>query len=268
MFLGPSGTGKTLCAQVLSDILFPHQQKAFMRFDMSEYVESHSVSKLVGSPPGYVGFGSGGLLTNFVKENPYSILLFDEIEKANETVHNIMLQMLDNGTITDTNNDTINFNNTIIIFTSNSITEFKEKTKLGFLDNKVENNSKNTQLFNKLKEHFKQEFLNRLDYIVLFENLKDDSYNKIIDLEILKLSKDYLTPLNIVINDDVKKYILEKLDIKNARYITKIIQNEIIDNIIQQYLEKKLDINNKINISIKDTQLLFEENKELNGKKI
>lgn len=258
MFAGTSGTGKTLCAQVLADILFPNQQKTFMRFDMSEYIEPHTVSKLVGSPKGYVGYGEGGLLTNFVKENPYSIILFDEIEKANETVQNLMLQILDNGSISDTNDEQINFSNTIIIFTSNCITEMKSDKKFGFLDNKLEDN-KQKNLFEELKKSFRPEFLNRMDYMVFFEELKEDGLRKIIDLEIEKLSNEYLTVLKLKIDDKVRDFIISKLTKKNARYITKAIQNEIIDKLIEKSLKNELDINKLITITEKDAQLLFDE---------
>ena len=260
LFVGPSGTGKTLSSQVLSDILFPNQ-KSYQRFDMSEYVESHSISKLIGSPPGYVGFGSGGLLTNFGKENPYSIILFDEIEKANKTIENLMLQLLDNGTVTDTNDDIVNFNNAIIIFTSNCIVELKEQNTLGFnVDNKSKEDTKHNKLFNALTASFRKEFLNRIDYIVMFNKLNDDNLKNIIDLEIEKLSNEFLTSLNIKISSKVKDYLMDRLERKNARYITKTIQNEIIDPLIEKSLKSEVDLTEQVSVSISNNKVKFKQN--------
>lgn len=265
LFVGPSGIGKTETSKVLADILFPNQ-KCYKRFDMSEYIEPHSISKLLGSPPGYIGFGSGGLLTNFVKENPYSIILFDEIEKANETIENLMLQLLDNGTVSDTNEEIVNFNNTIVIFTSNCLKDFNPKINksLGFIQNSdgKNNEAKDNSLYKKLEEKFKPEFLNRIDYVVLFNELSDENLMSIIDLEINKLSNEYLSLLDISINDEVRKYLLSKLSKKNARYITKAIQNEIIDPLINKSLKNELNLNKKIIVNVLDNKLIFKHGKK------
>lgn len=178
IFLGPTGVGKTEVARTLAYELFD-DERHMIRIDMSEYMESHSVSRLIGSPPGYVGYDDGGQLTEVVRRNPYSIVLFDEIEKAHKDVFNILLQILDDGRITDSQGRTVDFKNTIIIMTSNLGSEY-------ILDN-LENSEK--LVMDELKNTFKPEFLNRIDEIIIFKSLKKEIIYKIVDKIINDINK-------------------------------------------------------------------------------
>jgi ATP-dependent Clp protease ATP-binding subunit ClpC len=248
MFLGPTGVGKTEMARSLAAFLFG-SENALIRLDMSEYMEKHSVSKLIGSPPGYVGHEEGGQLTEKIKRNPYSVLLLDEIEKAHPDVYNILLQVFEDGQLTDSLGTTIDFKNTIIIMTSNIGARFLEKRgHMGF-HTTIESDSKRTEelIHGEVKRIFNPEFLNRLDEIILFESLTDEDLNAIVDLligqvnEVMKQKK-----LFIVLDPDVRKWIVEKTCRDRSygarplrRAIQKYIEDPLSENIIQNRIRPK-----------------------------
>lgn len=199
IFLGLTGVGKTEVAKTLAYELFD-DEKHMIRIDMSEYMESHSVARLIGSPPGYVGYDDGGQLTEAVRRNPYSIILFDEIEKAHKDVFNILLQILDDGRITDSHGKTVDFKNTIIIMTSNIGSEY-------ILENKIKDSN---EIMSKLREYFKPEFLNRIDEIIIFNALNEDVVYEILDKLILELNQRIKDKnISLSVSSEAKKYIVE-----------------------------------------------------------
>jgi len=212
LFLGPTGVGKTEVARALAEFLFG-SEKSLVRFDMSEFMEKHSVSKLIGSPPGYVGYEEGGQLTERVKRAPYSVILLDEIEKAHPDVYNILLQVFEDGQLTDGLGNTVDFKNTIIIMTSNLGARFLEKrSPMGFatpttgLPPKVED-----QVMGEVKKAFNPEFLNRLDEVILFTSLTDEDLLKIIYLLAEQINQNLAAKqIKIRLQEDAAKYILEK----------------------------------------------------------
>src|SRR5881398_1844755 len=190
LFLGPTGVGKTEVARALASFLFG-SEKSLVRFDMSEYMEKHSVSKLIGSPPGYVGYEEGGQLTERVKRNPYSIILLDEIEKAHPDIYNILLQVFEDGQLTDGLGNTVDFRNTIIIMTSNlGARHLQKRTALGFQSGADEAGQKSMEdmVMNEVKRAFNPEFLNRLDEVIIFNPLGDEDLLRIIDLLVGQLN--------------------------------------------------------------------------------
>jgi len=265
MFLGPTGVGKTELARELAEFMF-NDKKALIRIDMSEYMEKHAVSKLIGSPPGYVGYEEGGQLTEIIKHRPYSLILFDEIEKAHPEVFNILLQVLDNGRLTDSKGRVVNFKNTIIILTSNvGSSYFKEISSLGFSsqnENEKEFENKEEALkeriMNSLRETFKPEFLNRLDEIIIFNALSRKDIEKIVEIQLNEV-KSRLENKGIYLNikPEVKRYIVENgFDPDyGARPIKRLIQKVIVDNLADKMVrgflkgDKKLNVvlNNKLN---------------------
>ena len=212
MFLGPTGVGKTELAKTLAEFMF-NDDKAIIRIDMSEYMEHHSVARLIGSPPGYIGHNEGGQLTETIKHKPYSLILFDEIEKAHPEVFNLLLQVLDNGRLTDGKGRTVNFKNTIIIMTSNIGGEYVSQMQtIGFGDNHVDSKTENSNFEEKktflkekiqsaLKSHFKPEFLNRIDEIIIFNPLKLDDICEIVEIQLSRVIKRLLNK-NIKVNID------------------------------------------------------------------
>ena len=233
IFLGPTGVGKTEVARTLAYELFD-DERHIVRIDMSEYMESHSVSRLVGAPPGYVGYDEGGQLTEAVRRNPYSIVLFDEIEKAHKDVFNILLQILDDGRITDSQGRTVDFKNTIIIMTSNLGSEYILNK-----DPNIEN-----LLDQELKHTFKPEFLNRIDEIITFDSLSKDTIYEILD-NIIKNIEDRLKDkqLKIILTDKAKKHIIDNSYNESfgarpiKRYVSKNIESLIANNIISDNIK-------------------------------
>lgn len=246
LFLGPTGVGKTELCKALAEVLFGNEN-SMIRIDMSEYMEKHSVSKLVGSPPGYVGYEEGGQLTDKVRRKPYSVILFDEIEKAHEDVFNILLQILEDGRLTDSQGRVTNFNNTIIIMTSNvGARAISDDKKLGFSKGEDEvtgykDIKKN--VMEELKRTFRPEFLNRVDDIIVFHQLTKDNVKEIVDIMIGNLSKRLETKeIYIDVSDDVKDFIVKKgFDVTyGARPLRRAIQNEIEDFIAEAFLDEKI----------------------------
>ncbi|MCS7205196.1 MAG: ATP-dependent Clp protease ATP-binding subunit [Leptospiraceae bacterium] len=241
IFLGPTGVGKTELARALAEFLFGKEEKLY-RLDMSEYMEPHSVSKLIGSPPGYIGYDDAGQLTEYVRRNPYSVILFDEIEKAHPDVFNILLQILEEGNLTDTHGRRVDFRDTIIIMTSNiGARELQKSGKMGFSENEArrEENKKEKAL-EAVKRHFNPEFLNRIDEIVVFNSLNKDQIKQIVDIMINRLNQ-YLFDKKIMIEIDetARTYFAEKgFDEKyGARPLRRLIQKEIEDYLANRFLE-------------------------------
>lgn len=244
IFIGDTGVGKTQLAKTLSKELF-NSEKFLIRINMNEYIEKFSVSKLIGSPPGYIGYEEGGQLTEVVRRQPYSVILFDEIEKAHSDIFNILLQILDEGFIFDNSGKEVNFKNTIIILTSNlGNREIKDfGTGIGYKTNfkkKNEKKYKKNIIKSSLKRTFSPEFLNRIDDIIIFNSLKKEDYYKIIEIELKKvLLKINYIGYNIIISYFVKKYILKKvLNKNNGVRILKIYIKKLIENIISKYILK------------------------------
>ena len=249
IFLGPTGVGKTEVAKSLAYELFD-DERHMIRIDMSEYMESHSVSRLIGSPPGYIGYDEGGQLTEAVRRNPYSIVLFDEIEKAHKDVFNILLQILEDGRITDSNGRTVDFKNTIIIMTSN----------LGS-SHILENENNKEELVNfELKQTFKPEFINRIDEIIIFNSLSKGIIYEILEKLINDLEKR-LSDKKITINitDSAKQLIIEESFDENygARPIKRYISRNIETLIANEIINDKIKFNTTINIDTKNNQLII-----------
>ena len=249
IFLGPTGVGKTEIARTLAYELFD-DERHMVRIDMSEYMEPHSVARLIGSPPGYVGYDDGGQLTEAVRRNPYSIVLFDEIEKAHKDVFNILLQILDDGRITDGQGRVVDFKNTIIIMTSNLGSEY------------ILNNEENTEnlVMNELKQTFKPEFINRIDEIIIFNSLSKDVIYQILDKIIIDIEKRLQDKrLKIELTDKAKKYIIdnsydEKFGARPIkRYVSRNIETLIANNIINNNIK----FNDHIIIDIENNKFII-----------
>ncbi len=255
IFLGPTGVGKTETCKALASALFG-DENAMIRVDMSEYMEKHTVSKLIGSPPGYVGFEEGGQLTEKVRRKPYSVILFDEIEKAHPDVFNILLQILDDGRLTDSQGRTVDFKNTIIIMTSNvGARNIADNKKIGFDDgNRKTTNYEDIKknVMDELKKTFRPEFINRLDEIIVFKQLGEKEIESIVDL-MLKDSVGRLKERNIKVKiaENTKKYISKKgFDpLYGARPLKRVIQTEVEDKLAEAILEGKIKDGDSVTIS-------------------
>ncbi len=259
LFVGPTGVGKTELAKTLAEFMF-NNESALIRLDMSEFMEKHAVAKIIGSPPGYVGYDEGGQLTEKVRRRPYSVILFDEIEKAHPEVFNILLQILDDGRLTDSKGRLVNFKNTIIIMTSNLGNEVIQQYTIGFFDSqnkkeaaKMREKEMKDKIDQVLKEHFKLEFLNRIDEIVIFKNLSKETLLKIVDLELAKVEKRLLNKdIKLKITAKVKKMLAEKgYDVTfGARPLKRVIQNMILDELALEIIEGKIKPGNKVTIDL------------------
>ena len=270
MFLGPTGVGKTELSKALAEALFG-DENAMIRVDMSEYMEKHSVSKLIGSPPGYVGYEEGGQLSEQVRRHPYSVLLFDEIEKAHGDVFNILLQVLDDGQITDSNGRKVDFKNTVIIMTSNAGAQrIMAPKNLGFITErsaKEDHERMKSQVMEEVKQLFKPEFINRVDGIMVFHTLEKPQQKEIVKLLLKELSDRLSKNPGFVLNfsDKVVDYVLEKgYDPQyGARPLRRAIQNELEDFLADEYLEGHIKNNDKILLDIeKDKPVIQKERKK------
>lgn len=267
IFLGPTGVGKTELTKALAEFMFD-DEKALIRVDMSEYMERHSVSKLIGSPPGYVGYDESGNLTEAVRHRPYSVILFDEIEKAHPEIFNILLQVLDEGRLTDAKGRIVNFKNTIIILTSNIGSEFIQKMEsLGFTNNSRETEYANTKekVLNSLKDNFRPEFLNRIDDILVFDILSEEVIRKIVDLKI-KVIRERLIGRGIEI--DISSEALTYLAHEGynphygARPLGRLIEDKILNPIAIFVIEKGVKKGDIVTINMRNDELLIELKKK------
>ncbi len=264
LFLGPTGVGKTELSKALAEVMFGNEN-AIIRVDMSEYMEKHSVSKMIGSPPGYVGFEEGGQLSEQVRKNPYSVILFDEIEKAHPDVFNVLLQVLDDGRITDSQGRTVDFKNTIIIMTSNAGAQrIVDPKKLGFsnVENaESEHKDMKNNVMEEVKRMFKPEFLNRIDDIIVFRALSKEDVKGIAALMLKELKNRLAKQMDITLTygDTVKNFIFEKgYDKKyGARPLKRAIQNNIEDSLAEEILSGKIQASDKVSMTVVDGKVVF-----------
>jgi len=266
LFLGPTGVGKTELSKALAESLFGNEE-SMIRIDMSEYMEGHSVSKLIGSPPGYVGFDEGGQLTEKIRRKPYSVILFDEIEKAHPDVMNMLLQILDDGRLTDSQGRTVNFKNTVIIMTSNvGARLITDKTTLGFTANankqdETQKEYENTKkdVMGELKRQFRPEFINRIDEIIVFHKLNDEDIKQIIDIMLNNVTKRMQEKdISLEIDSSVKGLIAKKGIDKSygARPLKRAIQNILEDKIAEFILDEIIKPNKKFVIEASGDEII------------
>ena len=254
VFVGPTGVGKTLVAKSLAKFLFGTED-AILSIDMSEYSEKHSVSRLIGSPPGYVGYDEGGLLTEKVRRKPYLVVLFDEIEKAHADITNTLLQVLEEGRLTDAFGRKVDFKNTIVIFTSNlGVREAENKSSLGFLESDSENNeaSRNAVL-EAVQSYFRPEFLNRVDEVVVFDELNTTDLTEILDLEVAKLeNRISQLQLSIQIDDNAKRYLVNESagPSTGARGLRRVLEDKLQDKIADLIIDGNLTRGGVVNVSL------------------
>ncbi|MFW5888613.1 MAG: ATP-dependent Clp protease ATP-binding subunit [Patescibacteria group bacterium] len=257
LFVGPTGVGKTELAKALAEFIF-NDERSLVRLDMSEFLEKHSVAKMIGSPPGYVGYDEGGQLTEKIRKKPYSVILFDEVEKAHPEVFNILLQILDDGIVTDAKGRKVNFKNTIIIMTSNLGNDVIKQYSIGFTTDQNESLTENTEeMKNKiskvLREHFKPEFLNRIDEVVVFKSLNQRILSEIVDLELKKVQKRLNNKdITLKVSNKVKKKLAkEGFDATyGARPLKRLIQNKILNELSMEIIKGNVQEGNKVSIDI------------------
>ena len=276
LFLGPTGVGKTETARALADFLF-NTEKALVRLDMSEYMEKYSVSKIMGSPPGYVGYEEGGQLTEKIRRRPYSVILLDEIEKAHPEVFNILLQIFEDGRLTDSKGRVVSFKNTIIIMTSNIGSEYiSQMQTVGFeTDKEVKAKRKNQNLEQKiqevLKESFKPEFLNRIDEIIIFNYLTKDNIRKIVDLELEKVQKrlEKTRDIKVKFSQAVRDVLAEKgfdQDL-GARPLKRVIQRTILNPLAMKIISSEIKEGSNLLVDYEKDQVIFRNFRRLSTKK-
>jgi ATP-dependent Clp protease ATP-binding subunit ClpB len=260
IFLGPTGVGKTETARALAEFLFD-DENAMIRIDMSEYMEKHTVSRLIGAPPGYVGYEEGGQLSEAVRRRPYSVVLFDEIEKAHHDVFNVLLQVLDDGRLTDGQGRTVDFKNTIVIMTSNLGSQIIQEY---FMDGHTDKSSHQTmedKVMAELKRHFRPEFLNRVDDVIIFQSLDESEIERIVDIQLEKLKKRLAQQqLTLDVDAGAKKLLArEGYDPQfGARPLKRAVQERILNPLSLRLLEGEFKPGDKIKVTVKDDELVFQ----------
>jgi ATP-dependent Clp protease ATP-binding subunit ClpC len=263
IFLGPSGVGKTELSKALAEFLFGDEE-ALIQLDMSEYMEKHTVSRLIGSPPGYVGYEEGGQLTEAVRRRPFSVVLFDEIEKAHPDVFNTLLQILEDGRLTDAQGHTVDFKNTVIIMTSNLGTrDIAKGTTLGFStsDETVTYEKMKDRVMEELKRSFRPEFLNRIDEIIVFQSLSRENVKSIVDLMMKRVSDQLKAKdIDIELTEAAKDLLAEKGydPTLGARPLRRTIQRLVEDPLSEKLLWKEFSAGQTIIVSAQDGEILFE----------
>jgi ATP-dependent Clp protease ATP-binding subunit ClpB len=251
IFPGPTGVGKTELSRALAEFLFD-DENAMIRIDMSEYMEKHTVARLIGAPPGYVGYEEGGQLSEAVRRKPYSVVLFDEIEKAHPEIFNVLLQVLDDGRITDGQGRTVDFKNTVIIMTSNIGSQF--------ITEEASSEGRSRLVMDALRQHFRPEFLNRVDEIIIFDRLSDDDLKKIVEIQLRRLTKRLQAQkIRLELSDSARDLIAkEGYDpVYGARPLKRAIQKEILDPLSLQILEGKFHEGQTIQADVRDGKLVF-----------
>ncbi|OHA31366.1 MAG: ATP-dependent chaperone ClpB [Candidatus Taylorbacteria bacterium RIFCSPLOWO2_01_FULL_43_44] len=271
IFLGPTGVGKTELTKALAEFMF-NDEKALIRVDMSEFMEKHAVSKLIGAPPGYVGYDEGGNLTEMIRHRPYAVVLLDEIEKAHPEVFNILLQILDNGRVTDSKGRAVNFRNSVIIMTSNIGAQYIDKMqKLGFSSGEVNDDysAAKDKVLNSLKDHFRPEFLNRLDDIIVFDVLKPQAVAKIVDLQVGIVQKRLADKgITLEVTSEVSTYFAKEgySPQYGARPLKRLIQNKILTPVANLIISRNLGEGGVVEVKIKGSE--FEFNVKNSGKRM
>ena len=262
IFLGPTGVGKTELTKALAGIMFG-DENAMIRLDMSEYMEKHSVSKLIGSPPGYVGFEEGGQLTEKIRRKPYSVVLFDEIEKAHPDVFNIMLQVLDDGVLTDSQGRKVDFKNTVIIMTSNvGAANLSAPRSLGFSEAREDNDKKaaDTRVMNALKSTFRPEFINRIDDIIIFNRLDKEGIEKIASLMLSEVT-NRISELGVAVEFDnsvVEFVSREGFDPEyGARPLRRTIVRAVEDSFSTEMLEGKIKAGENVTATVENGKIIY-----------
>jgi ATP-dependent Clp protease ATP-binding subunit ClpB len=258
LFLGPTGVGKTEVSKALAEFIFD-DESALLRIDMSEFMEKHAVSRLIGAPPGYVGYEQGGVLTEAVRRRPYQVILFDEVEKAHHDVFNILLQVLDDGRLTDSHGNIVNFTNTIIILTSNLgsqfLTEIDEDDE--DLTNKVKSQEKAMEA---VRSHFRPEFLNRLDEIIMFNKLNRSNMDAIVDVQVSKLATRLSNRnISLTLEENARHYLASRgYDSQyGARPLKRVIQREIENILAEKILRGQLTDGQNVKLNYENEVLGF-----------
>lgn len=255
LFLGPTGVGKTELARALASLLFDSEE-AMVRIDMSEYMEKHAVSRLIGAPPGYVGYEEGGQLTEAIRRRPYSVVLLDEVEKAHRDVFNILLQVLDDGRITDSQGRLVDFRNTIIVMTSNIGSEY-------ILHNHPQDyDTMREKVLTSLRKHFRPEFLNRIDDIIIFHSLTKDQLKQIVSLQLKKLQALLAEQrLSIELTEEAKDFLTEVGydPVYGARPLKRAIQRELENPLATKILEQTFTPGDTIVVKLDKDHLVFEK---------
>ena len=253
LMLGPTGVGKTEVSKALAEYLFD-DEGSLIRIDMSEFMEKHSAARLIGAPPGYVGYEEGGVLTNSVNRKPYSVILFDEVEKAHPDVFNLFLQLLDEGRLTDSHGHTVNFSNTVVLMTSNLGDESIQETKT---EQEIER--MNEMIMEAVRSHFRPEFINRLDDILIFKQLKAEGMKAIADIQLKRLSKLLQEQdIQLVVNDSAKA-LLARLGfnpLMGARPLNRIIQSRLQDVLAQDIIAGLLKSGDLVNVTAEEDEII------------
>ncbi|MFW5742743.1 MAG: ATP-dependent Clp protease ATP-binding subunit, partial [Spirochaetota bacterium] len=270
IFLGPTGVGKTLLAKTLAEFLFGSED-ALIRIDMSDFMEKHNVSRLVGAPPGYVGYDEGGLLTEKIRRKPYSVVLFDEIEKAHPDVFNILLQVLEEGQLQDSLGHTVSFRNTVLIMTSNAgAREITQDSSVGFktVEGLMNYTDIKSSAMNEMRKLFRPEFINRVDEIVVFHSLDHDQVRSILEIELAEVQTRLAEKeIALEVTKKAKEYLIEKgYDVKfGARPLRRTIQREIEDPLALEILKGRFGEGSRVVVTLRSGKISFREKKKKKG---